>query len=550
MAAAVISPGSRSTPLALAFAGNDRIESLPVLDERSAGFFALGLARRTGLPVALVCTSGTAAANYLPAVIEARESGLPLIVLTADRPPEMRECASGQTIDQLKLYGTYPRWQIEMALPEATENGLRTIRQTMVQAWRRAISSVPGPVHVNVPFRDPLEPTVLDGGVDCRFIGDGRRFFAHLPPRAAVEGSIRIPRRFLRARGVLIDGPGTLFSPAAHSAAVIRLGRKLGWPILADGISSVRQLGAATDPIVIAYDKMLRDPELRASLRPDRVISFGPLPTSRVLRQWLQDSDTEILFVSNDDRNLDPGHGRSTHVQCRATDLAVPRRSPARSVDWKHQWLEADRRAGRSLTTGLHRAGFPFEGAIVRSISTALRKGSSVFVASSMSIRNVEFFWKRGRGHRLYSNRGANGIDGTLSTAMGIAHGGEETCLLTGDLALLHDSNGLLIGPQLRGSLTIVLINNQGGGIFDTLPVSAYEPPFEALFAMPQKVDFSALAGSCGADYQLIGSDDELRAALRAESKPGIRLLEVLTDRKADAAILRRLLSSHGTASR
>jgi len=520
------------------------VETIPVLDERSAGFFALGMARRSGLPVVLVCTSGTAAANYLPAVIEARESGVPLIVLTADRPPELRECASGQTIDQIKLYGAYPRWQFEMALPEATEGGLRTLRQTMVQAWRRAVSPIPGPVHVNVPYRDPLEPSVLEGGVDCGFIGDGRLFFAHLPPPSAVAGQVRIPKRFLRPRGILIDGPGTVFDSAAHSAAVIRLGRKLGWPILADGVSSVRQSGATTDPIVIAYDKMLRDPELRAFLRPDRVISFGPLPTSRVLRRWLEDCDAEILFVSTDDRNLDPGHARSIHLQCRAADLVPPGRRPAGSKDWIRLWLETDRRVGRTITTGLRRAGFPYEGAVVRSISTALKKGTSVFVASSMSIRNVEFFWKRGRGHRLFSNRGANGIDGTLSTAMGIAHGGEDTLLLTGDLALLHDSNGLLIGPQLRGSLTILLINNKGGGIFDTLPVSRFDPPFETLFAMPQKVEFSALARSCGAGHQLIGSDHELRAAIRAAPGPGIRLLEVRADRKSDATTLRRLLSS------
>jgi len=542
--AAVVSPGSRSTPLTFAFARHPGVESVPILDERSAGFFALGLAKRSGLPVALVCTSGTAAANYLPAIIEARESGVPLIVLTADRPPEMRECTSGQTIDQVKLYGVYPRWQIELALPDASESGLRTIRQIVVQVWRRANSPVPGPVHVNVPYRDPLEPREVDGGVDCGFIGDGRRFFAHLPPPAPVVGRARIPGRFLRPHGILIDGPGVVFDPAAHSAAVIRLGRKLGWPILADGVSPVGQLAGKADPVVSAYDRLLRDPRLRTSLKAGRVISFGPLPTSRILRQWLRESEAEILFVSLDDRDLDPGRARSVHLSCRAMDLAPPESRSARSGEWLQRWLEADRQAGRKLSAGLRRAGFPFEGAIVRSVSTALRKGSSVFVANSMPIRYVEFFWNRRRGHRLFSNRGANGIDGTLSTAMGVAHGGEETLLLTGDLALLHDSNGLLIGPRFRGRLTILLINNRGGGIFDTLPVSGFEPPFEAFFAMPQKVDFSALAGACGADYRLIDSGDELRSAIRARPRPGIRLLEVRTDRKNDAETLRRLLKT------
>jgi 2-succinyl-5-enolpyruvyl-6-hydroxy-3-cyclohexene-1-carboxylate synthase len=185
---------------------------------------------------------------------------------------------------------------------------------------------------------------------------------------------------------------------------------------------------------------------------------------------------------------------------------------------------------------------------VIRTLSSTLKKGTAVFVASSMPIRNFEFFWNRGRGHRLYANRGANGIDGTLSTAMGIAHGGGDTLLLTGDLALLHDSNGLLIGPRLRGSLTILLINNQGGGIFDTLPVAQFDQPFEDLFATPQNVEFSALARSCGADYRLIESEGELRAAIRAATRPGIRLLEVRTDRKSDAATLRCLLRKAETA--
>ena len=256
----------------------------------------------------------------------------------------------------------------------------------------------------------------------------------------------------------------------------------------------------------------------------------------------METCDAEILFVANDDRNLDPGHARSVHLSCRATDLVMPKPRAARSREWLAGWLGADQKTGRSITASLRKAGFPFEGYVVRTLSSTLKKGTAVFVASSMSIRNVEFFWSKSREHRLYANRGANGIDGTLSTAMGIAHGGGDALLLTGDLALLHDSNGLLIGPRLRGSLTILLINNRGGGIFDTLPVSQFDPPFEDLFATPQNVEFSALARSCGADYRLIESDGELRAAIRAASGPGIRLLEVRTDRKSDASTLRGLL--------
>ncbi|MEZ5278553.1 MAG: 2-succinyl-5-enolpyruvyl-6-hydroxy-3-cyclohexene-1-carboxylic-acid synthase [Opitutaceae bacterium] len=547
---AVISPGSRSTPLTVALAGHHGIEAIPVLDERSAGFFALGLARRTGRPVVLVCTSGTAAANYFPAVIEARESGVPLIVLTADRPPEMRECSSGQTIDQVKLYGDYPRWQVEMGVPDASEKGLRYVRQTVAQAWRRALDPVAGPVHLNLPFRDPLEPTPEANGVTCDFLGPSRGFFTHLsevPPAAA--GTVRLPAGFLRTRGVLIDGPGVVENPETHALAILKLARRLRWPVLADGVSPVRQYRKNGDPVVISHDRIFRDAGSRDFLKPDCVISFGPLPTSKALRGWLAASNAGIVFVDPGDRNLDPGHGRSIHLRGRAGDLRVPGSGRAGEGAWCASWLKAERTAARHLSRGLAAPAFPFESSVIRTVGRCLRRGTVVFAASSMTIRNVEYFWPAGRGHRFFCNRGANGIDGTLSTALGLAHGGRPTWLLTGDLALLHDANGFLCRPQFRGSLTILLINNDGGGIFEHLPIAAFEPPFETFFATPQTVDFERLSAAHGIGYRRIRSQSELEQAVRARPEPGIRLLEVRTDRKADARNLRNLFRGTGRGS-
>lgn len=538
---AVISPGSRSTPLTVAFARHRKIEAIPILDERSAGFFALGLARRTGRPVALVCTSGTAAANYFPSVIEARESGVPLIYLTADRPPEMRECSSGQTIDQVKLYGNYPRWQLDMGVPEASEVGLRSIRQAVAQAWRRALDPVAGPVHLNLPFRDPLEPTMVEGGIHCAYLKGEEGFFDHLETAYAPRSVLELPVRRLQSRGVLIDGPGVTRDPEAHAAAILGLARRLAWPVLADGVSAVRQFCSKSDPVVVAYDRLFRLRGLADLLKPECVISFGPLPTSKALRRWLAVSGAHLYFVDPGDKNLDPGHGRSIHLRCRADELVVSGKSRTDSRAWLQSWMQLEREASAFLSEGLDQLPFPTEGAVIRAVGERLRKGTPVFAASSMAIRNVEYFWPAGRGHVFHCNRGANGIDGTLSTALGLAHGSRPTWLLTGDLALLHDSNGLLIGPHFRGSLTILLINNGGGGIFEHLPIARFDPPFEAFFATPQTVDFERLAGAHGLDYARIRTPDELTTAVRARPKRGIRLLEVRTDRRQDALRLRQL---------
>jgi len=256
----------------------------------------------------------------------------------------------------------------------------------------------------------------------------------------------------------------------------------------------------------------------------------------------LRDSRAKILFVDPGDRNLDPGHGRSIHARCESAELQVAGASKKKDGLWVKDWMNFEDRVGRRVSRALNAAAYPFEGAIVRLVGRHLRSGTRIFAANSMAIRNVEYFWPKGRGHRFACNRGANGIDGTLSSAMGLAHGGEPTWLLTGDLALLHDANGFLVAPRFRGSLTILLINNQGGGIFEHLPVAAFEPPFEDYFVMPQSVDFAALAAVHGVGYRLVTTKEDLIAAVRARPTPGLRILEIRTNGKRDARTLKKLM--------
>lgn len=542
---AVISPGSRSTPLTLAFAAHARIEAIPVLDERSAAFFALGLARRQARPVALVCTSGTAAANYFPAVIEARESGVPLLVLTADRPPELRDCAAGQTIDQLKLYGGHVGFFHELALPEANRPLLRYLRETVAHACQRTLTPQSGPVHLNVPFRDPLAPSDAIAPVAVKGLIDDGFFSALTRAEAPAFAGVDLFPHGTKARGLIVAGPEIPDDPAAYAQAIGRLAAQLGWPVLADGVSPVRHHAAEADGVVSTYDTLLRNRALADGLAPEQVLVCGDWPTSKVLRQWLTAVDPEITQVRPRHDNRDALHGRTQQVTGAVSGLRVKvTHAAAEAANYAARWRDLDAQAANGIRSALESAG-KFEGRLIPILAAALPRETPVFVASSMPIRDVEYFWPANdRRIRFFHNRGANGIDGTLSTALGMAHGGTPAVLLTGDLAFLHDSNGLLIAPKFRGSLTVLLINNHGGGIFEHLPVAAIEPPFEDYFATPQRVDMARLCAAHGIDHQVV-TDCAWMCDLCAElPAAGIRVLELVTDRKDAAAARKRIFAA------
>lgn len=553
---AVISPGSRSTPLTLALAQDRRIEAISVLDERSAAFYALGLARRSRLPVALLCTSGTAAANFFPAVIEAREAGVPLLVLTADRPAELRDCRAGQAIDQVGLYGSYPNWQLEMAVPEAAPELLGYARETAQHAWERALFPGPGPVHLNLPFREPLAPVGEQVGLAPELITPGFFDSVSRPMPVTTSPEPKAVQRWLEAcwrkdRGLILAGPEQPADAGEYVKAVAKLARVLGWPILVDALSPLRHWKVPGVSIMGCYDWIVRAPGA-AELRPDAVLCLGDLPTSKRLREWLRDSDPSWTFVSNSERNRNPLAGRSRTWRCSSVALSGAVSETAkrpRRAAYGLGWAAREKGARRKLDKRLAGIKHLFEGKVSWLLPRVLPRRTPVFVASSMPVRDLEFFWGAGDDRcPIFFNRGANGIDGTLSTALGVMHGQAAGVLLTGDLALLHDTNGFLASARFRGHLTILLINNQGGGIFEMLPIAQINPPFEEFFATPQRVDFAALARAYGVEHLVVESWGRLEQLLRKLPETGVRVLEIRTDRKRDAATRKELFQEIGQA--
>ncbi|WP_445632294.1 2-succinyl-5-enolpyruvyl-6-hydroxy-3-cyclohexene-1-carboxylic-acid synthase [Nostoc sp. DSM 114161] len=569
---AIICPGSRSTPLAVAFAQQaPEIEAISVLDERSAAFFALGQAKATGRPVVVLCTSGTAGANFYPAVIEASYSRVPLLVLTTDRPPELRDCHSGQTIDQLRLYGNYPNWQTELALPSADMGMLAYLRQMVIHSWETAQIPTKGPVHLNIPFRDPLAP--VPDGTDLSFLQSQfhpEDFFggiANITPCPMPHAQCPIPKEWKQCdRGIIIAGVAQPQQPQEYSKAIAQLSQTLKWPVLAEGLSPLRNY--AENPYLIStYDLILRNHQLAKQLAPEMVIQIGEMPTSKELRTWIDANQPQRWVIDNSNQNLDPLHGRTTHLRMSVeqffwedegvggdgemgrwgdgerispnhptTPPPHPSHTSPSSPDYLRQWCAAEAQLRAAVDQTMANMDELFEGKAAWLISQTLPSGTPLFIANSMPVRDVEFFWKPNNLRvRSYFNRGANGIDGTLSTALGIAHRQQSSVMLTGDLALLHDTNGFLIRNKFVGHLTIVLINNNGGGIFEMLPIAKFDPPFEEFFGTPQDINFAQLCATYNVQHELIISWEELQQKLNPLPTKGIRVLELQTNRKADA---------------
>jgi 2-succinyl-5-enolpyruvyl-6-hydroxy-3-cyclohexene-1-carboxylate synthase len=516
LAGACTSPGSRSTPLVLTLARQPGLQTWSHVDERVAGFFALGVAKQSGRPAAVACTSGTAAAHYLPAVIEAREARVPLIVLTADRPPELREVGAGQTIDQLKLYGAAAKWFFEVGTHRATPERLRWMRQLAFRAYETAVSGRPGAVHLNFPLREPL---VLDAplpAADDEPLPRVRRS----PPAAAVELEVGERAVIVAGRHERDDG----LAAALPVAAVA-----LGTPLLADPLSGARRGPAA----VAHYDDLLRDEAFAAAHRPDAVIRVGDLPTCKPLRQWLAglEGARQIAFDPEgawQDPAAVVGEVLDADPAAWARSLAGPPRASA----WLDAWRRADDAAAEAIAAELGDA--ISEPAVARSLA-ALPSEVTVFTASSMPVRDVESFWPlRDAPPRVLAHRGANGIDGTLAAAFGAAAAGGRIVVHLGDVALAHDLGALLSASRLDLAITIVLVDNAGGGIFDFLPVATQTDAFEEHVATPTGLEAERVAALFGLTYERVEALGAIREA------PGT-LLHARTDRAENVALHRRL---------
>ncbi|MEH2168888.1 MAG: 2-succinyl-5-enolpyruvyl-6-hydroxy-3-cyclohexene-1-carboxylic-acid synthase [Nostoc sp.] len=537
---AIICPGSRSTPLAIAFAQQaPEIEAISILDERSAAFFALGQAKATGRPVVLVCTSGTAGANFYSAVIEALYSRVPLLILTTDRPPELRDCHSGQTIDQLRLYGNYPNWQTELALPSADLGMLAYLRQTVIHSWERAQTPTKGPVHLNIPFRDPLAP--VPDGTDLRYLRSQfhpENFFAAITnPFPIPHSPCPMPKEWKECdRGIIIAGVAQPQQPQEYCRAIAQISQTLKWPVLAEGLSPVRNYAELNPYLISTYDLILRNQQLAKQLAPEMVIQVGEMPTSKELRTWIDATQPRRWVIDKSDQNLDPLHGRTTHLRISVEDIKAEEINLSFSSDYLQQWCDAEAKVRLVVDQTMGKIDEVIESKAAWLISQILPPGTPLFIANSMPVRDVEYFWKPNNlGVRSYFNRGANGIDGTLSTALGIAHRQQSSVMLTGDLALLHDTNGFLIRNKFVGHLTIVLVNNNGGGIFEMLPIAKFDPPFEEFFGTPQDINFAQLCATYNVQHELIISWEQLQQRLNPLPTTGIQVLELRTNRKADA---------------
>ncbi len=542
---AAIAPGSRSSPLALALWRQPAIEVRVIVDERSAGFFALGAAQAASRPAAVLCTSGTAAANLHPAVCEADEAGVPLVVLTADRPPELRGIGTGQTIDQLKLFGSAARWFCELGMHDADDAGLLHFRSVACRACAAARGDPrPGPVHLNVPFRDPLGPEARPDDVTATsplaLEGRGERplvAVASEPPLAADLLLEEIAERIAASpKGLIVCGrqlDPRLAAPVAELAA------GCGYPILAEPVSQLRLGPHDRDLVVWPYDWIAR--ARPAVLEPELVVRFGDMPTSKALRGWLASIPglRQVVVDSTFGWN-EPSRTAETVIRAEGRSVASSLASRLGGGDekWRGAWLEAGRVAAEAIEPAVATAEGPSEPAVHAELGRLYRDGDVVYTASSMPIRDQEGFLPSGGAAVTFlCNRGANGIDGLISSGVGAATSmARPTWVITGDLGLYHDMNGLAglrtAGPPVR----IVVLNNDGGGIFEFLPQAAQidRDEFEALLGTPLGVDPQKVAEVHGLPHARITDLKQLGAAAERSG-----LIEIPVDRRRNVEIHR-----------
>jgi 2-succinyl-5-enolpyruvyl-6-hydroxy-3-cyclohexene-1-carboxylate synthase len=536
---AVVSPGSRSTPMALALAADERMRVHVLHDERAAGFVALGIGMASGAPALVLTTSGTAAVELHPAVVEAHQAAVPMIVLTADRPPELRGVGAPQTIDQVRLYGSATPWFRDADVPEAAGAARWGALARAAHLAAGGARGRPGPVHVNLPFREPLIgrpcalPVTAPTHEDAHVEG--------VPEPRAEDEQVALARSLVASarRGVIVAGDDTI-------GTELELGAALGWPVLVSGQS--RLSSKPGGPGVAAFDAILRHEPTAAALQPDLVVQVGAPPASKVLGQWLQASGAPVVALDRRGRRFDVAGLVAVEVTAASWRvLAAPEESHPVDPNWLAAWVDAEAAAQAAIDATLAGHDEVTEPGVARALSTvavprvAPDARLQLHVSSSMPVRDHEWYRSPAGTAIVTSNRGANGIDGVVSTAVGLALGNRRpTAVLIGDVAFLHDSNALL-GIAARGiDLTIVVVDNDGGGIFSFLPPAAALPTerFEQLFGTPHGVDLRVLAAAHGLMTIEPAVASEVRTAIEASiAAGGVRLVLVKTDRAANVAV-------------
>ena len=555
--AVCLAPGSRSTPLALAFDAHPDIETFLHLDERCASFFALGMAQASGRPVGLVCTSGSAALELHAAVVEAQMAGVPLLLLTADRPPELRHSGANQTIDQVKMYGDHVLWAVDAALPQddPPDVALRNMRTLAARAYAIADGLRKGPVHINLPFRKPLEPEPPYHAdfdkVEQRDARIDHSQFSHLSPHSLIRRGILIPASeqideiaaliSRHERGWIVCGPWAGRPPLALVNAVAELARGTGYPIIADPLSGLR-FGphAASAPVVGSYESFLQHPPPFGS--PQVVIRLGAVPTSKNLNDYLDKAASPYqIHVRSCGVWADDSHRVRYFLQVDETEFCrrLVQRTDRGMGSWCAEVLAADQRNGHRQAQFLEENWF--DAAVVPAVVEALPDGANLFAGNSLPVRHLDQFARPNQKQiHVYGNRGASGIDGIVSSALGVAAAARSTpvLLLIGDISLYHDLNGLLaVRSHNLGNVTIVLLNNNGGGVFRRLPIADGHVQFERLFLTPHGLDFAPAAAMYGLDHVLVCHED--RAALNEALRDSLHrnrptIIELRTDGARD----------------
>ncbi|WP_226035851.1 2-succinyl-5-enolpyruvyl-6-hydroxy-3-cyclohexene-1-carboxylic-acid synthase [Aquibacillus saliphilus] len=530
----VISPGSRSTPLAMTFAEHEKIQHWVNMDERSAAFFALGMAKQKNKVVAIVCTSGTAAANYFPAIVEAYYSRVPLLVLTADRPHELRDVGAPQAIEQINMYGEYVKWFHEMALPDGSPALLSYVRGKASRSVHTAMSGNPGPVHLNFPFREPLLPDFTISDLWGEQIDSAYHYHAEGQRRLSGSQLDNIFSQLAELnKGIIVCGP-QISNQLAEK--IVELSKQWGLPVLADPLSQLRAGQHDKDNIVESYDAILKSKRIRDRFDPDFIIRFGAMPVSKPYLLFLKEKNNTPHFVIEQNEGYREPAGLP--AQFLYTDpvlfcgdlISFGRLSFDQS--WLDTWLTMNKVAKQYLLEETLEQGLT-EGHVVKYLSEAVPDQSSIYVGNSMPIRDMDtFFMNTPKQLKLLGNRGANGIDGLTSSALGAAAHGEKVTLLLGDLSFFHDFNGLLLAKQYKIDLTVVLINNNGGGIFSFLPQAKQAKHFEVLFGTPMDIDFEHIISMYHGSYSKPKTwTDFQRVLSESHQQNGLSVIEVQTNR-------------------
>ncbi|NYF25527.1 2-succinyl-5-enolpyruvyl-6-hydroxy-3-cyclohexene-1-carboxylic-acid synthase [Sporosarcina sp. JAI121] len=533
---AVISPGSRSTPLAYAFASTDELNVHMQVDERSAAYFALGLAKASGDPVVLLCTSGTAASNYHPAITEAYYARIPLIVITADRPHELREVGAPQAIDQIRMYGQHVKYSVDFPLAESNADIDDFLDRHISRALSVATSAPRGPVHLNVPFREPL---LID-------------FDRELPTttfQKRIKGSDGLDASTVQQitqlltgtdKGLIIVGEMPL---ELDKAAFWDFANALQWPVICDPLSNLRaEVPEECMPLCIDhYDAILKSDVFTKKAVPDTVIRFGAQPVAKPLSLFLKKVRPATVIAVDESPEFRDSLGIVTHHIQTSTEGVMQIVVEKPENPYTEMWTAANEAV--SMITDNYEGAAGDEGIFAKILFEHLPSGTDLVSGSSMPIRDVDtFFRKTDKDITIFANRGTNGIDGVVSTAFGIQAARKRPAwLLIGDLSFLHDVNGLIVTRFHDTDLTIVIINNDGGGIFSYLPQAEAGNHFEELFGTPTGLTFSHIAAMYDAQYAAIRSPEEFKKELAKEKDKPVRIIEVFTDRKANVKAHRDL---------